>query len=308
MTTRAVSPGSGWRWFRQAINLGRNNPKAVFGAVALMAVIALIPSVIQLLLQYGLGLGPEAVMMVIGVTTLASIVIYPLLIGGLLRVIHASENNQPTHATAIFDTFQAGHDRGRLIGFGLLMTAIYLGVFLLVISLFGKDFMAWYWQLITAAQAQQAGGAAMSPEMMALPEGFGRVMAIGSLFALFMGGVYAIGFGQVALGGRSVGAALSDGLGGTLKNVLPIVLLAVLAVIAMFALALVVGIIGGILMLVGSLIHKALGLLLVMPIYLGMLLVVYVVMFGVMYFMWRDICGEAPAADAPAARDDRIEL
>ena len=136
MTTRAVSPGSGWRWFRQAINLGRNNPKAVFGAVALLAVIALIPSVIQLVLQYGLGLGPEAVMTVIGLTTVASILVYPLLIGGLLRVIHAAENGQPTHATAIFDTFHADNGRGRLIGFGLLMTAIYVGVFLLVMPIY----------------------------------------------------------------------------------------------------------------------------------------------------------------------------
>ncbi len=306
MTTRAVSPGSGWRWFRQAINLGRNNPKAVFGAVALMAVIALIPSVIQLVLQHGLGLGPQAVMGVIGLTTLASIVVYPLLIGGMLRVIHAAENDRPTRATAIFDTFRAGGDRGRLVVFGVLMTAIYLGVFLLVVSLFGKDLLGWYWQLITAAQAQQAGGAPMPPSMLTPPEGFGRVMAIGSLFALFMGGVYAIGFGQVALGGRSVGAAFADGIGGTLKNVLPIVVLAVLAVVAMFALALVVGIVGGILMLVGGLVHATLGMLLVAPVYIGMLLVVYVVMFGVMYFLWRDVCGDAPAADAP--RDDHIEL
>ena len=151
-----------------------------------------------------------------------------------------------------------------------------------------------------------APDAAMSPALMALPEGFGTVMAIGSLFALFMGGVYAIGFGQVALGGRSIGQALGDGFGGTLKNVLPIVLLAVIAVIAMFALALVVGIVGGILMLVGSIVSKALGMLLVMPIYVGMLLVIYVVMFGAMYFMWRDVCGDAPAAVAPS--DDRIEL
>lgn len=306
MTTRAVSPGSGWRWFKQAINLGRNNPRAIFGAIALMAVIALIPSVIQMVLQFGLGLGPEAVMTVIGLTTVFSAVVYPLLIGGLLRVIHAAETGQPTRATAIFDTFQAGNGRNRLVGFGLLMLAIYLGVFLLVVSLFGKDFMGWYWNLITAAQAQQAGGAPMSPEMLALPEGFGRVMGIGSLFALFMGGVYAIGFGQVALGGRGVGAALGDGVGGTLKNVLPIVVLAVLAVVAMFALALVVGIVAGILALVGSLVHTALGMLLALPVYLGMLLAIYVVMFGVMYYMWRDICIDAPAADAP--RDGHIEL
>ena len=306
MTTRAISPGGGWRWFRQAIDLGRSNPKAIFGAVALLALIALIPSMIQMLLQFGLGLGPEVVMVVIGLTTLASIVVYPLLIGGLLRVIDAAENGRATHATAIFDTFHAGGDRGRLVGFGLLMTAIYLGVFLLVVSLFGKDFMDWYGKLITAAQAQQAGGAPMPPELLALPEGFGQVMALGSLFALFMGGVYAIGFGQVALGGRSLGAALGDGVGGTLKNVLPMLVLVVLAVAAMFALALVVSLVGGILMLVGSLVHPSLGLLLVMPVYIGMLLVVYVVMFGVMYHMWRDICGEQ-AVKAPP-RDDLIEL
>lgn len=179
-------------------------------------------------------------------------------------------------------------------------------MFLLVISLLGKDFMGWYWQLITAAQAQQAGGAPISPELLALPEGFGQVMAIGSLFALFMGGVYAIGFGQVALGGRSVGQALGDGFAGTLKNVLPIVLLAVLSVVGMFALVLVVTIVGGILAVLGGLVHAMLGMLLVMPVYIGMLLVIYVVMFGVMYFMWRDICGDAPAVDAP--RDDRIEV
>jgi hypothetical protein len=121
-----------------------------------------------------------------------------------------------------------------------------------------------------------------------------------------MGGVYAIGFGQVALGGRRIGEALGDGFAGTLKNVLPIVLLAVLSVIGMFALVLVVTIVGGILAVVGGLVHKVLGMLLIMPVYIGMLLVIYVVMFGVMYFMWRDICGDAPAIDVP--RDDRIEV
>ena len=120
----SVSPGSGWRWFKQAVNLGRSNPRAIFGAVALLAMLALVPSVIQLALQYGLGLGPEAVMTVVGVTTLVSIFVYPLLIGGLLRVIHAAERGEPTHAAAIFDTFRSGQGGGRLIGFGLAMAAI----------------------------------------------------------------------------------------------------------------------------------------------------------------------------------------
>ena len=80
MTTRAVGPGKGWEWLLRAANLGRNNPKAIFGAVAWVALLALVPSILQLALQYGLHLGPTAVMSVIGLTTLFSIVLYPLLI------------------------------------------------------------------------------------------------------------------------------------------------------------------------------------------------------------------------------------
>jgi hypothetical protein len=36
-------------------------------------------------------------------------------------------------------------------------------------------------------------------------------------------------------------------------------------------------------------------------VYFAMILAMYVVMFGVMYFMWRDICGDAsPAPVSPA--------
>ena len=51
---------------------------------------------------------------------------------------------------------------------------------------------------------------------------------------------------------------------------------------------------GKVLALVGGLVHKALGLLLLVPLYIAFLLLIYVVMFGVMYYMWRDICGDAP--------------
>lgn len=302
MTTRAVGPGSGWRWLVQAVNLGRSNAKAIFGAVALLAVIALVPSAIQMVMQYGLKLGPESVMVVIGLTSLLSILVYPLLIGGLLRVIHAAETGQPTHATAIFDTFRSGGGGGRLIGFGLLMALVYIGVFLAVVMLFGKDFMRWYWDLVTSTQAMQGG----TPPALALPEGFGAVMGLGTLFGLFLGGVYAVGFGQVALGGRGVGGSLGDGFAGALKNVLPILVLAVIAIVAFFAVALAAGIVAAILMLVGSLVHKALGIALVLPVYFALILVMYVVMFGVMYFMWRDICGDG--APAPRIRDDQVEV
>ncbi|MFT3897418.1 MAG: hypothetical protein QM719_06955 [Thermomonas sp.] len=300
MTTKAVGPARGWDWLMRAVNLGRNNPKAIFGAVAWVALIALIPSIVQLSLQYGLKLEPSAVMSVIGLTTLFSIVLYPLLIGGLLRVIDAAENGRPTRAGAVFDTFRSGQGAGRLIGFGLLMTAIYIGLFLIVIYMFGQDFMHWYWNLITTAQSNPGA----PPDVGALPAGFGKVLGLGTLVALFMGGVYSIGFGQVSIGGRGVIEALSDGMAGTLKNVLPIVLLAVMAFIAYIVLVVVVMIVALVIGVVAAL-SKTLAVLLAIPLVFAFLLGLYVVLFGVMYYMWRDICDES--ASTPAAPADQFQ-
>ena len=56
----------------------------------------------------------------------------------------------------------------------------------------------------------------------------------------------------------------------------------------------------------GSTVAMIIAVVVGIPVYLLLVLVMVVVSFGVMYAMWRDICGEAPAAEAP--RDDRIEL
>ena len=170
-------------------------------------------------------------------------------------------------------------------------------MFIAVIGLFGQDFFNWYMELLTAST--QSDPSAQAQAMQDIPDGFGTVMALGTLASLFFGGIYAIGFGQVALGGRSVGGALADGLAGTLKNVLPILLLAVVVFVAVFVFALALALVAALLAAIGGLVHPMLAALLVAPIYLGALLVMYVVMFGVMYFMWRDICGEPvpPSAD-----------
>jgi len=79
----------------------------------------------------------------------------------------------------------------------------------------------------------------------------------------------------------------------------------------MLAFAMVVTIIS----VVASLVHPGLAALLVLPLYLMLLLILYIVMFGAMYAMWRDICGpqDGASADGPipaAGQQDgsRIEL
>ena len=305
MSTRTMGPGAGWSWLARAVNLGRHNARAVIGAIALVAALALVPSIVQMGAQSALGGRPDALLTVIGLSTVVSLVVFPLLIGGALRVIDAAERGRPAEPTAVFDTFRAGQGGGRLIGFGLLMTALYLLVFGVLIGSFGQGLPEWYAQVMQLTI--EAGGRPLQPaDIPEPPAGLGTVVALGLLLGMFLSGAWAIGFGQVALGGRGVLEAVRQGLAGALKNLLPIIVLTVLSVAGMVALVLVVALVGGLLMLIGGLVHPALGMLLVAPVYLGMILLMYVVMFGVMYHMWRDICGEP--VEPPPLPGDQVEL
>lgn len=290
MQTRAMGPGAGWSWLKQAINLGRNNPRALFGAATLLMLVAIVPSLVQVAAQFAFH-GANATLWITGLTALAMLVVYPLLIGGFFRVIDATERNQPTHATALFDTFRSGEQRGRLIGFGLLLALLYVLVLGAIIAAFGSQVPGWYMEVMQASQNATAGS---PPELPPMPPGMGKVFGLGILVMMFLGGVYSIGFGQVALGGRSVGGALADGVAGTAKNLLPLLVLTVIALLGMVGLAIVLALALGLLAGLGGLVHPALGVALAIPAYLAFLVAMYVVMFGVMYFMWRDVAGADP--------------
>lgn len=294
MTTRSLGPLAGLHWLRRSIHLGRRNPRAVFGGAALLAGVALVPSIVQVLLLGAVQPGGEGAMAVALAATLLSLVLMPPLIGGYLRVIDASERGLPARSTDVFAPFKQGQGAGRLISLGLLITGLYLLMAWAVVSIFGDGLLTWYQQVAELAQRPP-----VEPEdLPAPPDGFGRVLGLVSLLALFLGGVYAIGFGQVALGARRVGAAIGDGIVGTLKNLLPLLVLAIVAMAAMLVIALVLGMVLAVLGVVGALVHPLVGAALALPVYLGFLLVLYVVLFGVMYFLWRDVCGDVPPPPA----------
>lgn len=297
MTTRMNGPGAGWSWLLRGINLGRSNPKAIFGAVALVMLVVLLPSGIQLLLQYVVKPRPQAMLAVMGAAMIVIMVLSPLLFGGVLRVIDAAEHRRPTAAMAVFSAFRNGPDAWRLIGFGLLVSLIYIGVFVAVLAILGDGFLGWYWHVLTAAQS-----APLSPgsiPAMPAPEHFALSFAIAVLAGMFLGGVYAIGFGQIALGERGIGGALADGVSGTVKNLLPILVLVVSSLLGLIVLTLLVVLVGALIGIAAHLLHPALVLVLLLPVYFAMMLVIYVVMFGTMYAMWRDVC--AQRSEVPGA-------
>lgn len=300
MTTQATGPLAGIRWLRNGINLGRQNAGAVFGGAAIVALAALLPAIVQVLVQMVVQPGPDGMMFVAALSTILSVIIMAPLVGGYLRLIDASEHGRPAAAMDVFAAFRAGGDAGRLIGFGVLMTLVYVAIAMALIAMFGEGFMEWYMQ-IARLQAEAGAGGRIDPgQVPQLPEGAGRLMAAGSIVFLFLSGVYAIGFGQIALAGRSIGPAVGEGVVGTAKNLLPILLLAAVVVLVSIPLLLIVTIVFALVGGIGGLFHPVVAAILVLPLYFALMIALYVVMFGVMYYLWRDVCaGGASPASAP---------
>jgi len=294
MTTRTMGPAAGWRWLVNAVNLGSGNPRAVLGGAVLLMLVALVPTVVQLLVQNGLGVTSAAAMIALMVFSLAySLLVMGPLSAGYLRLLQASETGVPTRAKAIFEIFNDRRAMARVIGLLLALFAIVLVLLAAVMAVIGVDFFMQFAAAMEALENQEPGAAPVLPPM---PSGLGTVLALAFIIGMFLNGAYAIAMGQVALRGRGVGQALGDGLLGALRNLLPLLVLSIVGTVLGFVVLLLMGLVIGVLMVVGGLVHPALGMVLAAPVYLAMMVALYVVMFGIMYFIWRDVCGAQPDA------------
>jgi len=291
MTTRTAGIGAGWRWLMGAINLGSRNAGAIFGAAALMLVAGLVPSILQAVGQAIGGSQALAVFILLLVVGYWLFVMMPLG-AGFYRLIHTTETGGSARATSIFEVFG---DRAlvlRMAGLGLVLMLLAFIVGLVMSLFLGQDFVAGLAAWLQAMESMDPE----NPVLPAAPAGLGLFVALMLLFGIFFSGVYMLAFGQAALGGRRVAAALTDGVVGTFRNVLPLALLTVLVMVLGGVLMVVFLLVAGLLMVVGSLVSPVFGLVLMLPVYLGLLLLVYVVAYGVGYFMWRDVCSGQDAA------------
>ena len=296
MSIRAMGPMAGFRWLMNAINLGRHNPKAIFGAAGLSLLLMLVPSVLTMPLQMGGTPGGGRMVAVLVVSMLLGLLLTPLY-GGLMSVIDAAERGRPAKATDVFVPYRTGGGALRMIGFAVGMLVVYAILGVVVVAIAGTGIVHWYMDILAAQAAKTAPTA-----LQQLPAGFGTAMALFTVFWLLLMGVYAVGFGQVALAGRTPLAALKDGFIGSLKNLLPLLMMAIGMCVGVVAVLLALVVLVGIAALLAKLVGMWLLFVLAVPVYIAFVLVLYVVMFGTMYFMWRDICGGSDtSAEAVAA-------
>ena len=297
MTTRSNGPLAGFDWLKRGINVGYANPKAVLGGAAFLLLMAFVPALITLPIQFGVmraGSQPDwtAFGLVMAISVLAGLLLIPLY-GGYLQVIDAAERGLPARARDIFQPYRQGGAL-RLIGYGLAIFGVYVAALGIIIAASGMGIARWYAQLMTAQLHHQPLPAD------AMPDGIGMAVALVMVFGLFMMGAYAISLGQVALRRRNIFAAIGDGFAGALKNVLPLLVFVISLLVAFIVFVVVIVLLAGLLTLLGKLAGTWLVLLLVAPLYIGVMVAVYATMFGTMYYLWRDVCGDDDHVSAVA--------
>lgn len=228
------------------------------------------------------------------VSMLIGLLVIPLY-GGFLQLIDAAESGRPARVRDVFRPYRDGSAL-RLIGFGLAVLLIYVAVIAIVLVALGGGLLHWYLQLL-GMHGQQP------PTPPTLPHGFGMVIALIAVFALFFTAFYAIGLGQVALGRRGVFASIGDGIVGAAKNALPLLVYALSGLLAAVGVAIAMMLLVMVVVLLGKLAGGWLTLVISIPLYLAFMMMIFVGMFGVSYHLWRDVCGtdDTTAIPQPAA-------
>ncbi|QOD91170.1 hypothetical protein H2514_00285 [Lysobacter sp. CW239] len=289
MTTRAMGPMAGIGWLTRALNLGRNNPKAIFGGVALLTLTMLVAAVAGAMLQAGivmvLGNSISAMVAGMAVMMVVVVVLMAMLLVGFLRLIDAVESGRPARALGVFAGFGDLAASLRTIGFFVLLAIVQNLLLLGLLSVLASDVIGWY---VQAMQASMAGGA--PPELTSLPNGLGIASVLMLVIGLVFYGVQAVGLCQIALRGRGVFGAMADGFAGAVKNLLPLLVFVLACLVAMVVLAIAVFLLAMLIGLIGKFVGVWLAIVLAVPLYFAAMLAMYAVMFGAMYHLWRDVC------------------
>ena len=304
MTARTVSLGTPFRWLMKAVDVGRRNPRALFGGFAILMVISLVPTVVQMVVQALLADSPVVMWSLYALVMLAGILAMPPLTGAAIRLLHACETGQPASALDVFNGYRDSAFAVRMVLTSLLMFAFYVVLMgLLYLVMPAKEMII---EVFARSMAAPPGG---QPDMSGLdfdPSSLPWLFLwfVGAMAAIFTAmHVQMLTTTHAAMSGQGPVDSLYSGLLGTFKNELPLtaftLAMLVIAFVAMMVLALVLGLLAVVL----TLVSPVLAGVVLLPAYLAAVLIAMIVLYGFYYHAWREIFGESAAdpMDAIAA-------
>ena len=311
MDIRVLPVGQGLSWFKQAIDLGARNPRAVFGA-ALLVIIAMYTTVLAVALLAAMmaGVGDAAAAgqpdmgraaMVAFPLFILIMLLVPVLLGGLMHVIRETEAGRPVRARDVFAPFGQAQGR-RLALLGLVQIGLAVVGGLLFMAFAGAD----YWRdYMEAVRGTMSGTMPVMPE----PDHPGLLFVMQMVFNYFSYTVMLFSIPLMLFSGLSLGTAVRDSLRAAVRNAGANLLAGALFMCGLLVAALLVVLLIGLAMVVGSLIHGIVGSLLALLVGLGFASVGMVLVVGAAYLAWRDTFGDVDGvAAAPTALPHGIEL
>lgn len=297
MEIRALPVGQGLAWFKQAIDLGGRNPRAVFGA-AILLILALYAAVLLMVLVVAAiaGVGGDVasagkapdlrlVLAVVVPLTLLVMFLVPILLGGLMHVVREAEAGRPVRARDVFAPLRSAQGR-QLALLGLVQVAFAVVGGAVMVAIAGSD----YWRDYMQAMQQAMTGTQPS---MPQPANGALLFVVQMVFNYFSYALLLFSIPLMLFSGNSLGQALRNSLRAAVRNVGANVLAGVLFIGALLVAALVVLLVVGLLAVLGGAIHEVVGDLLGMLVMLGFAAVTLVFLAGATYLAWRDTFGDA---------------
>jgi len=284
MTAGKVSLGAPYRWLGEAFAMCRAQPRVVFGAASLLMLVALLPSMLQLLLEAVLHPSVAVGWALQALFSVVSLMVFPPMVGGFYRLVHALHEGKQANAMDMFAVFQDAGAARRLIVTNLVFILISIVVLLGLAAAFGGEELLGF---LRAMAMLQPGATEMPP----FPDGLLTLMAVLLIVALVIMTAQGLATAQVAVSGAAPFAATGAGFGAALRNIGAFLLfylpLAVVALVVALVFVLVAVLVGAML----SVVNPMLAAVLVAPLSLLLVLLMYALMFTFFYHAWRDTLG-----------------
>ncbi len=299
-SARSVPVGNGMTWLVRGFRTVRKHPGTLSIAMFLLVLAILVPVGIQLAAQFLLA-GTSASIAIQLLATLAMVFIASLMMIGLLRLIDTLERTGSGQASSIFAAFSDTDLMVRAVTFALIVFVASMAFVVALLLTLGPDMLGWYRNVLTEPLG---AAAAAAPPITGSPWLSAAVGLVGAL-ALF--GINTFGYAQVALTRARGGEAFMDGLHGTARNVLPILLNIVVVVIAIFAMVIPLVLLMMLFGFIGGLVHPLAGMVLIMPLYVAFMIALYALIFATMYHAWRDVFGDTATTAVEAVPSPSIQ-
>jgi hypothetical protein len=287
MSVKTVSLGAPYRWLGESVALCRAHPRVIFGAAFLLTLVALLPSLLQLLLETALKPSITTLWILQGLFTIITLVVFPPIIGGFYRMAHALHEGRPSNAMDLLAVFQDSVATRQLIVTNLIFVLLSIVLVLgLAYAFGGQDLI----EFLRAMSALQPG----ARELPALPDGLLPLLSALMILIMVIMTAQGLANAQVALSGSLPFAAVGAGFGLALRNIGSFLLFYLPVAVVAFVLVLVAVLVAALVGMMLSVISPLLAAALFVPLSLVLVVLLYALMFTFFYFAWRDtLCSVA---------------